>query len=324
MDTCLAPLPRTSARIIDFPNLDESRERELFARMRSADSADDRRVAVTELWMSHGKLVAAIAAKYRRSGIDHNDLINAGHLGLHAAIMRFDASRFNTRLSAYASIWIRSYVQDYIRRNVGPVRLSDSKAHRQLVQCAPRLIADARKSCERECVAPTDTELHLRIGRRVGLTEDQVAQGLRLIQGAKVSLNNRDENGEYGSNLPDGTASTSDDINERMDQERLRSRIHTLANDVLGERERIVFLARSMSDGHAVPSQDVFAGQFGVSNSRVHQIEVSARRKIAVALVVAGYTECAVEAVVADLSQVRARRRAETNAGGFHSEVAYK
>src|ERR1700677_129115 len=141
----------TVSRRSDAPNLDEARERELLIRVRSspADSTDSH-AAMTELWMSHGKLVAAIAAKCRRSDIDHDDLINAGHLGLHTAIMRFDVERFDTRLSAYAPTWIRWHIQNYIRRNAGPVRLPESKAHRQLAQSAPRLIAEARKSCQRE------------------------------------------------------------------------------------------------------------------------------------------------------------------------------
>jgi hypothetical protein len=54
----------------------------------------------------------------------------------------------------------------------------------------------------------------------------------------------------------------------------------------------------------------------------VHQIEVSARRKIATALILAGYTECTGEGVVTQLSQVRSRRHAGANVAGFDSEVA--
>src|ERR1700687_1882521 len=134
----------TPTQIFDAPNLDAARERELFLRARSSTPGVDTRAALTELWMSHGKLVAAIAAKYRRSDIEHDDLINAGHLGLHTAITRFDLDRFDTRLAAYAAVWIRWYITDYIRRNSGPERQPESKAHRQLAQSGSRLLTDAR------------------------------------------------------------------------------------------------------------------------------------------------------------------------------------
>jgi RNA polymerase sigma-32 factor len=289
------------------PNLDEARERELLLRVRSVPQSGEGAAALNELWMSHGKLVAAIAARYRRSDIDHDDLINAGHLGLHTAIIRFDTDRFGTRLAAYASGWIRWYITDYIRRNSGPVRLPESKAHRQLAQSGPRLLIEARKACEREGIEPTDNELHERIGRRLGLNADEVAHGLRLIQGARVSLNADDEEG-FEAGLKDDAAPTAADLDERMDHDRLRARIRALAAEILGERERAIFLARSMADTDVVPSHEAFALQFGISAARVHQIEVSARRKIAVALAASGYAEATGDDVVAHLSQVRARR----------------
>jgi RNA polymerase sigma-32 factor len=307
MERALTASYGTAGRPFDAPNLDEARERELLVRVRSASAHG--RAALTELWMSHGKLVASIAAKYRRSDIDHDDLINAGHLGLHTAITRFDTDRFDTRLSSYAAVWIRWYINDYIRRNSGPVRLPESKAHRQLAQSGPRLLAEARKACDREGLDPTDSELHQRIGCRLGLTSDEVAHGLRLIQGARMSLH-ADDDGEHESSLPDTAAPTADDLHERMDHDRLRTRIRALTNEVLGERERTVFLARSMANTNQVPSLEAFATRFGVSTTRVHQIEISARRKIATALAASGYAEATGDDVVAHLSQIRARRAA--------------
>jgi RNA polymerase sigma-32 factor len=297
-----------SSRRVETPNLDEARERALLVSARSPLQNAESRAALTELWMSHGKLVGAIAAKYRRSGLDHDDLINAGHLGLHTAIMRFDTDRFDTRLSAYASVWIRWSINDYIRRNSGPVRLPESKAHRQLAQSGPRLLIEARKACEREGVDPTDSELHARIGHRLGISADEVAHGMRLVQGARMSLHAQDEVGEGEVCLRDEAAPTEDDIHERMDHDRLRARIRALANEVLGERERQIFLARSMAVSDQVPSLEAFADRFGISTARIHQIEVSARRKIAVALAASGYAEAKGDDVVAHLSQIRARR----------------
>ncbi len=312
----------TATRRFDSPNLDEARERELLVRARSAVAGNDSRTALTELWMSHGKLVASIAAKHRRSDIDHDDLINAGHLGLHTAIMRFDTERFDTRLSAYASIWIRWYINDFIRRNSGPVRLPESKAHRQLAQSAPRLLAEARKACEREGIEPTDSELHARIGGRIGLTADEVAHGIRLVQGARMSLHAQDDEEGFESSLPDHAAPSADDLHERMDHDRLRLRIRTLANEILGERERVVFLARSMASSDQVPSLDAFAERFGVSTTRIHQIEISARRKIATALASSGYADATGDDVVANLSQIRARRAAGQTS--FRSPARYE
>jgi RNA polymerase sigma-32 factor len=295
--------------MVNEQNLEPARERELLACARSATPTSNSRAAMTELWMSHGKLVTAIAAKYRRSDIDYDDLINAGHLGLHTAIMRFDANQFDGRLSSYAMVWIRWYITDYIRRNATPVRLPESKAHRLLAQSGSRLLAEARKACHREGVDPTDSELHERVGRRVGLNADEVARGLRLLQGARKNLH-AEADDEADPGLRDHAAPTADELHERIDHDRLRIRIRALTNEILGERERILFMARSMATSDEVPSLDAFADRFGISVTRVHQIEVSARRKIAVALAASGYANVTGDDVVAHLSQIRARRAA--------------
>jgi RNA polymerase sigma-32 factor len=314
MQVGLAASRGTAVRMANEPNLDPARERDLLARARSTTPNTDSRAALTELWMSHGKLVASIASKYRRADVDFDDLINAGHLGLHTAIMRFDTKQFDGRLSSYAMAWIRWYITDYIRRNATPVRLPESKGHRQLAQSGARLLAEARKACQREGIDATDSELHERIGRRVGLSADEVAHGLRLLQGARKSLH-AEEDDEADPGLRDHAAPTADELHERIDHDRLRIRIRALVNEILGERERALFMARSMATSDDVPSLDAFAERFGISVTRVHQIEISARRKIAVALAASGYANVTGDGVVAHLAQIRARRAARAPVG---------
>ena len=307
MTNALVSPRQINGRPYDLPNLDEARERLLLARVHAPGAGVESDAALSELWMSHGKLVLAIAARYRRNDVDHEDLINAGHLGLHAAIMRFDITRTDTRLSTYAAVWIRWYIHDYIRRNSGPVRLPESRAHRQLAQSAPRLIAQAQAACGREGVEATDTEVHARIGARIGLGADEVARALRLIQGTRASLTGEEPG---AAQLHDAAAPSADDMIERMDHQRLRARLRHLAGEILGEREREIFLARSLTNSDQVPSLEDFATRYGVSVARIHQIETSARRKIAAALAASGYTDANGDSVVSRLSQVRSRRTA--------------
>ncbi len=92
---------------MDGRRLAADQERELLRSVRQDGSMRDRHQALATLWRSHSGLVAAVASRYRRAGIDIEDLIGAGQLGLHAAIVRFDAERFPGRLSTYAVPWIR-------------------------------------------------------------------------------------------------------------------------------------------------------------------------------------------------------------------------
>ena len=312
MAECERWVDRAIRTQLDRSSLTAERERHLLRLARDESNAEARQTALTELWESHSKLVVAIANRYRRFNIELLDLIGAGHLGLHAAIARFELDRFETRLSTYATGWIRWYIQDYIRRNKGPVRLPESTGHRQLAQMGDRLVADARKACMRERVEATDTEICERISRRIGLPADEVARSLRTINGATLSLHAQDGDDDGPSladTLADDSACSESDVILRLDYAKARKRVLALADEILGERERTVFLARCMIDTDEMVHLESLAGRFGVSRERVYQLEASAKRKIATALTREGYGDLAADGEAIRLPPARARRR---------------
>jgi RNA polymerase sigma-32 factor len=161
-------------------------------------------------------------------------------------------------------------------------------------------------------VDATETELCERIGLRIGLAGDEVARSIRLISGGSISLNTQvTEEGATGvpeHALVADDASPEDDVILRLDHAKARKRIMGLVHEILGEREREVFLARCMNDGDEIAHLETLAGQFGVTRERVCQLEASAKRKIATALAREGYTDFAPGKSIS-LPPTRARRR---------------
>lgn len=265
--------------------LPADRERALLRLVRHGDSVRQRHDALSTLWQANVGLVAAVASRYRRPGIDTADLIGAGQLGLQAAIARFDPERFPGRLSTYAVPWVRWYVQDHISRNALPVRLPGTIAHRQLARHAARLFADARRACLREQVDPTEMELCTRVGCRIALSADEVQRWLHAGGSTLDSL-------DHDAPIDPGDAPTpEDDAIQRLDREKLRRRILALADTILGQREREVFLQRCMTGDAPVSRLDELAARFGVSRERIYQLESSARRKIITALRQEGFAD---------------------------------
>jgi DNA-directed RNA polymerase sigma subunit (sigma70/sigma32) len=92
---------------------------------------------------------------------------------------------------------------------------------------------------------------------------------------------------EAPSGAPDASAQgpvDDDAVILQLDDAKLRRRVAGLAQEILGERERIVFLARCVSDQRGTHPREGLAMKLGVTRERVYQLEVSARRKIAAAL----------------------------------------
>lgn len=87
---------------------------------------------------SHMKLVIKIAFSYRHYKLTIEDLIEEGMLGLMRAIEKFDISK-GYRLSTYANLWIRSFLYDYIYKNVSLVRLGSSANSKKMFYNLRRL-----------------------------------------------------------------------------------------------------------------------------------------------------------------------------------------
>src|SRR5690242_162280 len=79
-------------------------ERALFARMAAGDTS-----ARDELVTCNMRMVAKIAMKYRARGMEFDDLISEGVIGMLQAIAKFDPAR-DLKFSTYATWWIRQAV----------------------------------------------------------------------------------------------------------------------------------------------------------------------------------------------------------------------
>jgi RNA polymerase primary sigma factor len=118
------------------------------------------------------RLVVRIAKRYRRSGLDVDDLVQEGNLGLMRAAEKFDY-RLGCRFATYATWWIRQTIGRSIVNFGGMIRI-------------PVQLVDARRMIHREAETLTRslgrTPLPEELMRRSGLPLRMVEQILRLPQ----------------------------------------------------------------------------------------------------------------------------------------------
>jgi RNA polymerase sigma factor (sigma-70 family) len=75
-----------------------------------------------ELVVRHEGLAIRIARQYRGSGVDHEDLVAAGRVGLLKAARRFDPAR-QVSFGTYAAFWVRREIRNEVLALGHPVRI---------------------------------------------------------------------------------------------------------------------------------------------------------------------------------------------------------
>lgn len=113
--------------INSIPILSASEERSLAIDYHNNGNLNSARTLI----VSHLRLVASIAKKYRGYGLQENDLIQEGNIGLMKAVKRFDPDK-GVRLVTFALYWIKAEIHEYIIKNWRIVKVATTKAQRKL------------------------------------------------------------------------------------------------------------------------------------------------------------------------------------------------
>src|SRR6201990_1214774 len=110
--TAESGVTRYLEKIRRFPMLEPHEEYMLAKRWREHGD----RTAAEKLVTSHLRLVARIAAGYRRYGLPIAEGVSEGNVGLMQAVKRFDPTK-GFRLTTYAIWWIKASIQEYVLRS---------------------------------------------------------------------------------------------------------------------------------------------------------------------------------------------------------------
>ncbi len=262
---------------MDAPFLEREEERQLAIRWR--EHGDE--AALHRLTASHMRLVIAMAAKFRRYGLNHSDLVQEGHVGLLEAASRFEPER-DVRFSTYAAWWIRAAIQDHVLRNWSIVRGGTSSNQKALFFNLRRI--RARLMAEKGDIG--EAALHREIAEELGVSLADVEAMAARLSGPDTSLNapafDREEDGaERQDSLASGAPAIDETVEQTIDGDR-RSAWLSDALGVLDERELAIVRERRLrEEGETL---ETIGRRLGISKERVRQIEARALEKLKAAL----------------------------------------
>ena len=243
----------TYYRHIDkFSLLTAQQERDLSRRAKDGDSS-----ARDALVQANLRLVVRIAREYQGRGLELEDLIAEGNLGLFRAAEKFDPAR-GTRFSTYAVYWIRQAIRLALINTTPTVRVPACT-----VGLLIKWVRTERDLARELGYLPTSDQ----VADRVGLTVKQ--RGLvRAAIAARASC----------ERVVPSYPGTEDHPDEPLEQADESARLH-LWLDRLTPQQRDVIRLRYGLDGRRHLLREV-AEAYGCTHEWIRRIEREAMRRL--------------------------------------------
>lgn len=216
----------------------------------------------------NSRLVISIARHYLDRGMEFEDLIQEGNLGLMKAVDRFDYRR-GYKFSTYASWWIRQSISRSIANNGRTIRLP---IHAYEEVSRYRRVANYLylKLNREATAAEIMAEMHINVDKYNEI----------LINNNKVdSLNSEVNSGvdSSGDELADFIADETQNVEEEVLASALKDDINkVLDSGILKEKEVQVIKMRYGLGGYQPMTLEEVGKKYHVTRERIRQIEYKA------------------------------------------------
>ena len=266
-DAGRSPLQIYLQDINDTPLLSAEEERELAERVAAGDP-----MAREHMVKANLRLVVNIARGYLNKGLNLEDLIEEGNLGLMRAVEGYDGM-MDTRFSTYASYWIKQSIRRAVMNNGKPIRLPA-----YMVTLLAKWKRASNILAERLGRQPT----HEEVGRALKLSKKKVgivAKAIRVNGLTHQPDHGSDEDGHVLDDVltDDRGKAPEEAMIESDDLERVLGRL-----DALDEREASVVRMRFGLEPFEPMTLREVGEHLGLTRERVRQLENQALRKLMV------------------------------------------
>lgn len=252
-----------------------SQEEQEIGKMLGSEDPTIRDYAVNQLMTSNLRLVTSIAKKYLNRGLDLEDLLQEGSLGLMKAIQKFDYTLGN-KFSTYATWWIRQAITRAIADQARTIRIP---VH--MVETINKLSKTERQLMQEFGRDPTPEELSEAMGGQVaGFTPKKII-AIKKLNVDPVSLDKpvgKDEESKFVDFVKDNDALNPEQFTEK---ELMGEHIDDILSKFLQEKEEKIIRMRYGLPPYPHPmTLEEVGKKFHITRERVRQIEAKALRKI--------------------------------------------
>jgi RNA polymerase primary sigma factor len=225
------------------------------------------KVALNKLVLANLRFVISVAKQYQNQGINLEDLINEGNLGLIKAAHKFDETR-GFKFISYAVWWIRQSILQAIAEQSRMVRLPLNIVG--LSNKSSKIKERFKQENQRD---PSDEEL----AKELDIPLEKIPDSIRFSH-RHVSMDAPFAEGEDGTLLDVMPDRDLDDPDSELIHESLSLEINRVLS-TLPQRERDI-IKMSFGIGTQPLTLDEIADKFDLTRERVRQIKDNVIKKL--------------------------------------------
>ena len=251
------------SHIMSIPPLTTEEEVALGRNLQSTNDLE----SAKKLIMHNLRYVIYIAKSYSGYGLNLNDLVQEGNIGLMKAVKKYDPEK-NLKLITFAVYWIKSEIHEFVIKNWKIVKVATTKSQR-------KLFFNLRS--KKSTLSTLSNKEAISIAQDLGVPLKDVMEMEKRMNNHDLAIEDNDDENASPSLFLTSSELEPDQVLENEEKNLLNTKLYEVINK-LDERSKDIVKSRWLSTSKL--TLEDLSKKYGVSRERIRQIENESMLKL--------------------------------------------